>query len=166
MKILKFSRFQMEQVRGARGLMTVKFLDEQGEAYSWAPKWNDTEQLFHKAINVESFNKPESEWLPRFARTVKETAESVAQPIQDAEKLSGRLVSVSSGKLVLETDSDYLNGPVDTIPVTPLFPIDFEFLDSWLNEFVQVLVINNVCVQIRSQRSKRVHPGPSDDLPF
>ena len=36
--------------------MTVN--DEQGEAYSWAPKWNDTEQLLHKAINVESFNKP------------------------------------------------------------------------------------------------------------
>ena len=74
MKILKFSRFHMEQVRAARALLTIKFLDGQGEAYSWAPKWNYTEQLFLKAINVESFNKRESEWLPRFSRTVKETA--------------------------------------------------------------------------------------------
>ena len=88
MKILKFARLQMEQVRGARALLTVKFMDNDGEVYSWAPKWDDAERLFLKAINTESFNKPESEWLPRFSKTVKETAESITQPIQNAYKVT------------------------------------------------------------------------------
>ena len=165
MKILKFSRFQMEPVKGARALLTIKFLDSQGEAYSWAPKWNDTEQLFLKAINVESFNKPESEWLPRFSRTVKETAESVAQPIQDAEKLRGYFVSVSNGKLVLEILTGF-DSPPRTASVTPLFPISFDFLDTWLEKHVEVFIINKVCVQISYQNGKRVYPDPYDDLPF
>ena len=157
---------------GARALLTIKFLDGQGEAYSWAPKWNDTERLFLKAINVESFNKPESEWLPRFSRTVKETAESAAQPSQDAFKLRGRFMSVTSGKLVLEIP--YEGGwQVESIEsVMPLFPVDVKFLDTWLNKHVEVLVVNNVCVQVLDQGSGIVHPLPVildanvDDLPF
>ena len=164
MKILKFSRFQLEQVRGARGLLTIKFLDNQGEAYSWAPKWNDAEQLFLKAINVESFNKPESEWLPRFSRTVRETAESVAQPIQDAAKLRGRFVSVSEGKLIFEMYEEY-NSPPSVASVPALFPIDMHFLDTWLDVDVESLVINKVCVQIRSLNGRRrVYPDPSEDM--
>lgn len=143
-------------------MLTVKFLDDQGEAYSWAPRWNDAEQLFLKAINVESFNKPESEWLSRFSRTVRETAESVAQPIQDATKLRGQFVSVNEGRLIFEIYEAY-NAPPSVASVPALFPIHMDFLDAWLDEDVEALVINKVCVQIRSRNGRRrVYPDPAE----
>ncbi len=157
MKILKFSRFQIEPVRGDRGLLTVKFLDNNGEAYSWAPKWNDAEQLFLKAINVESFNKPESEWLSSFSRTVKHTAENVPHPVQSAFKLQGRLASIKDGKLQIEQYGNY-NEVENVESVQPLFHIGFEFLEKWLDRFVEVLVINDVCVQLRDDMNHEIYP--------
>jgi hypothetical protein len=55
MKILKFARIQHEPVRGARALLTIKFMDGTGEVYSWAPKWDEAEQLFLKAINGHQY---------------------------------------------------------------------------------------------------------------
>ena len=157
MKILKLSRFQMEPVRGARALLTMKFLDDDGEVYSCAPKWNDVEQLFFKAINTESFKKPESEWLPRFSKVVKETAENVSQPIQDAHKVNGNFVAVRSGKLCLEQHRGYGDN-LDEQLLTPLFPVTFEFLDTWLHKSVEALVINGVAVQIRDGYDGEIYP--------
>lgn len=147
MKKLKYVNFQTEPgPLGARALLTLKFLDDVGDAYSWMPRWSDAEQLFLKAISIESFNKPESEWLPRFARTVKETAESVNQPIDAAYKVKGTLAECREGKLVLECGS-WNND--ETHLLLPLFPITFEFLDNWLGSHVEALVINGVTVQLR-----------------
>jgi hypothetical protein len=157
MKILKFARIQHEPVRGARALLTIKFMDGAGEVYSWAPKWDEAEQLFLKAINTEFFNKPESEWLPRFAKAVKETAESVSQPIQDAYKVSGRFSVVHEGKLCIGEYGDYGQVSEEHL-ITPLFPVTFEFLDTWLHNDVEVLVINGIAVQIRNGYSKEIYP--------
>lgn len=160
MKILKYTRFQMEPVRGSRALLTVKFLDDTGEAYSWAPRWNDTEQLFLKAINTESFNKPESEWLPRFSRLVKETAEGVTQPIQNAYKVWAIFAAVREGKICFEENDGFQNTQEHLL--TPLFPVTFEFLDSWLNTNVEVLVMNGVAVQIKNVKNGEVYPTPAN----
>ena len=97
MKILKFARFQQEQVPGNRALLTIKFLDENSNLYSWAPRWADLEAAFLRALNVEGFNKPESEWLNRFANTVKDVSEGVSQPIQNARVVRGDFTRVNCG---------------------------------------------------------------------
>lgn len=144
MKRLRHVNFQSEPgPPGARALLTVKFMDDEGEVYTWMPRWADTEQLFLRAINTEQFNKPESDWLPRFANTVRETAESVNQSLQDGYKVSGQFVALSDRKLVI---SDGESAPPEE--VTPLFPLTIEFLARWLDTYVEVLVINGVGVQI------------------
>ena len=63
-KHLKFQKIQAVERRDA--LMLVWFLDDEGNMYDWAPKWEHVEEIFLKQINVERFNKPESEWLNKF----------------------------------------------------------------------------------------------------
>ena len=149
MKKLKYSRLQWEPgPRGARALLTVKFMDDGGEVYNWMPTWSEAEQLFLKAINTESFNKPESEWLSRFAKTVQETAESANQPIGSARKLTGTFTSLEEGKLVI-------TGERFVLGVRPLFQVTTEFLDDFLGTKVDLLVINEVGVQVTQVQ----HPG-------
>ena len=173
MKRLRYVNFQTEPgPQGAKALLTVKFMDHGGEVYSWMPRWADTEQLFLKAINTEQFNKPESDWLPRFAKTVRETAEGVNQSLQDAYKVSGQFVALNESKLVI---SDGKNEPPEE--VTPLFPLTIEFLDEWLGVNVEVLIVNGVGVQIGrfddwGQTRVAVYPPVEpptvevDDMPF
>jgi len=169
MKILKFSDFQFNSgPRGAKALLTIKFMDGQGDdVYSWMPTWHEVEQLFLKSINTEYFNKPESEFLPRFANIVRQTAEGVNQSVQGAYKVSGKLAYINDdGKLVIGDGKD-----VPPEEVTPLFPLSIKFCDEWIDEYVEVLVVNDVAVQIsRTDRhnwnERVVYPLPetADDL--
>ncbi|MBM2825424.1 MAG: phosphoribosylaminoimidazole-succinocarboxamide synthase [Dehalococcoidales bacterium] len=97
-KHLKFQKIQAVERRGA--LMLVWLLDDEGNMYDWAPKWDDVEQIFLKQINVERFNKPESEWLNKFAKTAQNVVEG-AQRIQSAVKVSGHFDALREGELVL-----------------------------------------------------------------
>ena len=73
-------------------------------------------------------------------------------------------MSVSEGKLVFEIYEEY-NAPPSIASVPALFPIDMDFLDKWLDEDVEALVINKVCVQIRSRNGRRrMYPDPSEDM--
>lgn len=148
MQILKFARFQQESVPGQRALLTMKFLDDDSNLYSWAPRWGDLENAFLRALNIEGFNKPESEWLNRFASTVKEVAEGVSQPIGEARKTSGLLTEVRNGKLRLSRDDEWGNWSEDFL--TPGFAITYEFLNDWLDNWVEALVINGVAVRLRA----------------
>ena len=168
-KRLKFSRIQMEPVPGQRALLTVKFLDDEGDAYTWAPRWTDIEKTFLKAINTEYFNKPDSEWLNRFGNTVREVVESVSQPIQDAYKVHGTFDRVYEGKLQI-TWIDHYEGE-GLAEVMPGFAITVDFVGSWLRRDVDVLVINGIAVQISSKEPFDRYPPldvepDSEDLPF
>lgn len=180
MKRIKYSNLQLQPgPPGARALLTVKFMDDDGEVYSWMPTWAEAEQLFLKAINTESFNKPESDWLPRFANTVQETAEAVNQPIQQARKIYGVFDSLNEGKLVIHTRH---SGGYLVQEVTPLFPVDYEFLTLWLGRQITAIEINGIGVKLwhETQNGRREeYPGSNgrppdsgppmddvDDLPF
>ncbi len=164
MKLLRFSRIQIEPVRNLPALLTVKFLDDQGDYYSWGPGWADVEQLFLKAINTEAFNKPESEWLNNFAKTVQQVSESAVQPVQDAYKVFGTFSRLKGGKLqiiseVFDSRDNFIRE--DETEIRPLFAITSEFLDHWLGRYVEVLVINEVAVHMRlNDGSGDVYPGP------
>ena len=172
MKKLKYSNIQFQPgPPGARALLTVKFMDDEGEVYNWMPKWVEAEQLFLKAINTESFNKPESEWLPRLAHAVQETAEAANQPIQHARKVSGIFDRLKEGKLIIEDNTH--RGNIMVYPVTPLFPVDYEFLTKWLGRSVTAIEINGVVVKLwhESGYGQQEEYPPTDaidvdDLPF
>lgn len=164
MKILKFSRFQQEHVRGQRALLTIKFLDDDSNLYSWAPRWADLDRAFLRALNVEGFNKPESEWLNRFANTVKEVAEGVSQPIENARKVSGEFEGITDRKLQISTYDSYGNLSEDLI--TPGFAISYDLL-KWIGDKVEVLIINDVAVYVISCNRNEEYPpqlANNDDL--
>ena len=150
MKILKFARFQQEPVRDGRALLTIKFLDNDSNLYSWAPRWKDMNAAFLRALNVEGFNKPESEWLNRFAHTVKDVAEGVSQPIQDARKVNGTLLGVEERMLQISCDGDY--GEY-TETVTPGFAITYDFLDEWIGRGIETLTINGIAVSVKGTKN-------------
>ena len=172
MKILKFARFQQELVRGNRALMTIKFLDEDSTLYSRAPRWTDLEAAFLRALNVEGFNKPESDWLNRFANTVKDVSEGVSQPIQEARKLYGVLYEVKDGQLVIywHQEIEYEENLI------PGFAITYDFLDEWLRRRVEVLIINGIAVRLKCTEGPysgeeyppklTYEPDADRDLPF
>ena len=164
-KHLKFSKIQIVDRRGA--LMLVSFLDDEGNMYDWAPKWRDVEEVFLKQINVERHNKPESEWLNRFAQTVQEVVEG-AQRIESAYKVTGSFELYQHQKLLIHTHTS--EGDFE---ITPGFEITVEFLDNWFERTVEVLVINNVAIRIRTYGHDgevvEEYPPPEmapDDLPF
>ena len=139
-KKLKFSKIDLVERTGA--LMLVSFLDDDGNMYQWAPKWADVEQIFLKQINVERFNKPESEWLNKFAKTAQDVVEG-AQRIKSARKISGRFESYLMEQLVirkLDKGCEY---------VTPAFDVSLHFLDEWLNSDVDVFVLNDMVIRLR-----------------
>ena len=146
MKILKFSRFQQESVRGQRALLTIKFLDDDSNLYSWAPRWADLESAFLRALNVEAFNKPESEWLNRFANTVRDVSEGISQPIQDARKVNGNLYGLHEGMLQIYCGNGY-NEYAET--VTPGFAVTYDFLEEWLGRDIEALIINGIVVSLK-----------------
>ncbi|MEK7872536.1 MAG: hypothetical protein AAB502_01600, partial [Chloroflexota bacterium] len=128
--------------------------------YDWAPKWADVEKLFLKQINVERFNKPESEWLNRFAKTAQNVVEG-AQKIKSATKIFGRFVKYEDEKMVIEGKG----------PFTPAFDVTLNFLDSWLNTRVEVLVLNEMAVRLKElgdfDSVVREYPPPQpDEIPF
>jgi hypothetical protein len=142
-KKLKYSKIEFVDRTGA--LMLVDFLDEEGNAYNWAPKWSEVEQVFLKQINVERFNKPDSLWLNKFAKTAQNVVEG-AQKINSALKTECQIKWIQDGKILLhqtgaktETDRAY----------TPAFDVTIDFLDKWLNRFVEVLIINDLVIRLR-----------------
>jgi len=160
MKRLKYSNLQFQSgPPGARALLTVKFMDDDGDVYNWMPRWAEAEELFLKAINTESFNKPESEWLPRLANSVQETAEAANQPIHQAQKIYGMFDHLDEGKLVI---LDNTQGGAVEHTVTPLFPVDYEFLTQWLGLWVTAIQINGVIVKLWHETGY----GPPDEFPL
>lgn len=138
-KKLRYSKIDFVERAGA--LMLVSFLDDDGNMYQWAPKWSQVEEIFLKQINVERFNKPESEWLNRFAKTAQEVVEG-AQRIQSARKVSGMFTRYDEQKLVLD-DYKHL--------LTPGFEVTLDFLDKWLGWHVEAFVINDIVIRLRRQ---------------
>ena len=139
-KKLRFSRIDFVERVGA--LMLVTYLDEDGFMYQWAPKWADVEQIFLKQINIERFNKPESEFLNKFAKTAQNVVEGT-QRISSARKLSGHFAEYSNGKLLLNR---YGNEPPEYL--TPGFEVSIKFLDEWLGENVDAFLINDIVIRI------------------
>ena len=162
-KRLRFSRIQAVERRGA--LMLVWFLDDEGTMYSWCPKWREVEKVFLNQIDVERFNKPESEWLNRFGRTVQQVVEG-AQKIESATKLYGKFQRYEEQKLIIHGEKEMVS-PQDMVfgdffgasakprlvPVKwkliPGFEVTFDFLDQWIGRDVEVFIINNIAIRLR-----------------
>ena len=172
-KRLQFSKIQLVERKGA--LMLVSFLDDEGNMYNWAPRWVEVKEVFEKQINVERFNKPESEWLNKFARTAQEIVEG-AQRIESAYKVWGRFVVYRQQKLHIET------GGEGVYELTPGFEVTISFLDSWLENDVEAFVVNDIVIRLRISETDalgiivgwREYPEPEEgepepvpeDLPF
>ena len=139
-KKLKYSRIDLVDRVGA--LMLVTFLDDNGDMYQWAPKWKEVEQVFLKQINVERFNKPESEWLNKFAKTAQSVVEG-AQRITSARKLGGRFSEYQNGKLNIDK---YNNAEPEYL--TPGFHVSIKFLEEWLGENVDAFVIDDMVIRL------------------
>jgi hypothetical protein len=155
-KHLKFHNIQAVERRGA--LMLVWFLDDEGNMYDWAPKWVDVEQIFLKQINVERFNKPESQWLNKFAKTAQEVVEG-AQRIESAHKGYGRFSRFTDGKL-----------SIDSGLIVPGFEVTLDFLDKWLGQYVEVFIINDIAIRLRVYSDENEvlweYPPSEEELPF
>lgn len=168
MKKLRFSKINLVPRYGA--LMTVEFLDEESDLYSWAPKIDEVEKLFLKLINVERFNKPEGKWLDRLAEVTAKAAEG-AQRIEFAHKLRGRFSAYHDQKLVIEPEVGRT-----AVPLTPAFEVTFEFLDEWLERWIEVFLLNKLAVRLReydqngnveAEYPKAEETGHgSEDIPF
>lgn len=139
-KKLRFSKIDLVERVGA--LMLVTFLDDDGNLYQWAPKWKDVEQIFLKQINVERYNKPESEFLNRFAKTAQNVVEG-AQRIESARKLTGWFDRYEKEKLVIRIG----DGKVEHL--TPGFDVTLDFLDDWLEHRVDVFLLNDIVIRLR-----------------
>jgi hypothetical protein len=135
-KKLRFSKIDLTEHVGA--LMLVTFLDDDGNMYQWAPKWMDVEQIFLKQINVERFNKPESAWLNKFAKTAQSVVEG-AQRITSARKINDQFKTYDDGKLVIGNDW-----------CTPGFEVTLPFLDAWLGRMVEAFLINDMVIRLRT----------------
>jgi len=169
-KRLQFSKIQLIERKGA--LMLVAFLDDEGNMYDWAPKWADVNEIYRKQINVERFNKPESEWLNKFARTAQEIVEG-AQRIESAYKVEGSFEVYREQKLHIASKQGYWE-------LTPGFEVTVSFLDSWLEEHVLAFVVNDMVIGLRAAETNesgnivgwREYPEPEgrepepEDLPF
>ena len=182
-KHLKFHKIQAVERRGA--LMLVWFLDDEGNMYDWAPKWNDVEKIFLKQINVERFNKPESQWLNKFAKTAQEVVEG-AQRIESATKLYGKFQRYEEQKLIIESKEEQVTFPdvtsailgssgkpeIVTVEgkVTPGFEVTMDFLDEWVGENVEVFIVNGIAIRIRVlgewDRVLKEYPPPEGEMPF
>lgn len=139
-KKLRFSKIDLVERIGA--LMLVTFLDDDGNMYQWAPKWKDVEQIFLKQINIERYNKPESEWLNKFAKIAQSVVED-AQRIESARKLTGWFDRYEKEKLALRTGEgkfEYL---------TPGFDVTLDFLDDWLEHHFEAFLINDIVIRLR-----------------
>jgi hypothetical protein len=142
--------------------MLVTFLDDEGNIYDWAPKWPDVEQVFLKQINVERFNKPQSAWLNKFARTQQQVVEG-AQRIESAHKIQGWFGRYEGQKLL-----------IDGNVVTPGFEITVDFLDKWLGRYVEAFIINDVAIRLRElcpdgtgeYEILTEYPPCEDEIPF
>lgn len=163
-KHLQFSKIQAVERRGA--LMLVWFLDSEGNMYDWSPKWEEVEKIYLKQINVERFNKPESQWLNRFAKTAQQVVEG-AQGVESAYKVSGRLQRYEEQKLIIHSQEERLPfdgffeflGPrrAQTAPelvtverrLVPGFEVSLDFLDKWLGADVVLFVVNDIAIKIR-----------------
>jgi hypothetical protein len=160
-KHLKFDKIQAVERRGA--LMLVWFLDDEGNMYDWAPKWADVEKLYLKQINVERFNKPDSDWLNKFAKTAQTVVEN-AQRTESARKIYGVLSEYRDGKLVISARRGGLVGYI-----VPGFEVSLDFLDSWLGKSnVEVFVINNIGIRIKDLNNLNEYPPleeESEDIP-
>ncbi len=165
-KHLKFSKVMPVERRGA--LMLVWYLDEEGNMYDWAPKWSEVEEIFLKQINVERFNKPESEWLNKFAKTTEKVVEG-AQRIESARKVLGTFERYSNGNLVIE------RGKYSSAFVKPGFEITTSFLDEWLGRDIEVFVVNDMAIRLKfsfydidDELHAEYYPPeePSEELPF
>ncbi|MBI4299004.1 MAG: hypothetical protein HY666_04500 [Chloroflexi bacterium] len=165
-KKLRFSKIDLVERVGA--LMLVTFLDDTGDMYQWAPKWADVEQIFLKQINIERYNKPESEWLNKFAKTAQNVVEG-AQRIESAFKVSGRFQAIRDQKLIFEVERGELKGyEYDLIPG---FEVTLDFLDNWLNNYVEALVVNDIIIRLRTYDNdgevEREYPQPEPaDMPW
>jgi hypothetical protein len=144
-KRLKYSKIELKERTGA--LMIVNFLDDDANMYEWCPKWAEVEQVFLKQINVERHNKPESEFLNRFASTAQSVVEG-AQQIDSAFKIFGQLTEYQNQKLVFQ-----VSGTTQKMSVTPGFDVTISFLDKWLNQYdVEVFTVNDVVFRLRHFR--------------
>jgi len=169
-KRLQFSKIQLIERKGA--LMLVSFLDDEGNMYDWAPKWADVNEIYRKQINVERFNKPESEWLNKFARTAQEIVEG-AQRIESAYKVQGHFRVYRQQKLHIDTAEGIYE-------LTPGFEVTISFLDSWLEDYVEAFVVNDIVIRLMAPETDesgnvlggREYPKPEEvepepeDLPF
>jgi hypothetical protein len=152
--------------------MLVSFLDDEGNMYDWAPKWTDVDEIYKKQTNIERFNKPESEWLNKFAKTSQEIVEG-AQRIESAYKVEGFFERYQGQKLLIKGTNVYEE-------LTPGFEVTISFLDSWLGNNVEALIINDMVIRLTMPEFDdfnnfvrvREYPEPKEgelepeDLPF
>jgi len=144
-KKLRFSKIDLVERVGA--LMLVTFLDDDGNMYQWAPKWKDVEQIFLKQINIERYNKPESEWLNKFAKTAQQVVEG-AQRIESAYKVDGRFQEYEKQKLMIEVETGELKG--FRYDLVPGFEVTLDFLDNWLDKHVEAFIVNEIVIRLRT----------------
>lgn len=164
-KRLRFSKIQLKERAGA--LMLVRFLDDEGNMYDWCPKWGEIDKIFWSQIDVERFNKPESEWLGHFTDRHQEALKRV-QEVKSAEKVHGKFARFEEQKLVIQyqekrrviTDMSFnlfsrgqegAEHRLVTVErkLSPGFVITSSFLDKWLGRDVEVFIINGIAFQIR-----------------
>jgi hypothetical protein len=158
-KKLRFSRIDLVERVGA--LLLVTLLDDDGNMYQWAPKWADIEELLPKVAAIERFNKPESEWLNKFAKTVQSVVEG-AQRITSARKIDRSFKSYSSQNLIIGNER-----------CVPGFEVTLPFLDEWLGRNVQAFLVNDVVIRLsfgyvdqNDEYQREDYPPTEEDIPF
>lgn len=145
--------------------MLVSFLDDDGNMYNWPPKWADVEQIYLKQTNVERFNKPESEWLNRFAKTAQQVVEG-AQRIQSGYKVRGEFTEYREEKLMISPTAESYGVIPSPFEITPGFEVTISFLDNWLGRWVEALVVNDIVIQLRTFDEPMAEYPEPEDLPF
>lgn len=61
-KSIKFERYEEESLPSGKMLWHCFFKDNHGNKYRWTPRWRDVEDIFVKAMDIESRNESEGVW--------------------------------------------------------------------------------------------------------
>lgn len=182
-KRLRWSKIELGNFSDGRAALQVQFLDNEGNRCDWTPHWKNVEELFLKACNVESANKPDSKWVEDFANTSNLVFGQFAGLIQDAKIIEGKLSEVRNGKLVLLSErrdnvgalvDAFLGGQrqrrsprlrlLEPVEISPSFELNEEFIRTWLGEEISCFVINGFAVRLRGQRSAAYYPPLPNQL--
>lgn len=121
--------------------LQVQLLDEEGRSYGWVPRWADVITVLERASNTEGFSETaDGPWLPRFGDAVQRVLQNANGSVHDARKIYGKLHAVEQGKVIISEELE--DGGFTQHPFRPAFAIDVNWVESYLGEWGDFLIIN------------------------